>query len=123
MRNTQSSYPSYRRIIANTSIGAAILFLRHPYIGSHYRDSLIECRKIHLHFLLKLKYIIVGETPNFPTCSVAIMLIASGIRALAWMKKEGKKSDMKLAFRFCLYIYTSFDSLRSLVGNIGNLVS
>ena len=34
VHNTHS-LPRYRRIIANTSIGAAILFLHHPYIGTH----------------------------------------------------------------------------------------
>ena len=32
----------YRRLNANTCIVAAILFSGHPYIGSHYRASLIN---------------------------------------------------------------------------------
>ena len=36
------SWPSYHCIIANTSIGVAILFSCHPYIGTHYCLSLIH---------------------------------------------------------------------------------
>ena len=31
----------YRRVYANTSIGAAILFFGHPYIWAHYREPII----------------------------------------------------------------------------------
>ena len=45
VHNTHS-WPSYCRVIANactcTSIGAAILFSCYPYIGTHYRSSLIR---------------------------------------------------------------------------------
>ena len=37
----------YRRLNANTCIVAAILFSGHPYIGRHYRASLIEARVFH----------------------------------------------------------------------------
>ena len=81
--NTRSQL-SYRRIIANRSIGAAILFSWQLYIGTHYRSSLIQCNwydRLWLVWYRKLQH--PSTTPNHPiiiiglvysTCTVLIIM-------------------------------------------------
>ena len=65
VRNTPYQ-PSYHSMIANTSIGAAILFSHHPYIGTHYHSSLIheKSRTICVIMVTQSQTHVVVEMPS-----------------------------------------------------------